>query len=121
MSLVSSSLSLKYVAVYYQDSTVPTLFEYGKCYPYEINEKLAQFAVFCRPATCYDNPYVSFILNLHFLDSLLYYRNPDCTGGAVPPVGIPIPAGLPLPNVADWVQLLGQGATCWRNRLPGLP
>lgn len=46
-----------------------------------------------------------------------FRRNPDCSGGAVPPVPVPIVAGTILPNVVDFVQLLGQGATCQRNGL----
>lgn len=45
-------------------------------------------------------------------------RNANCTGGAVPPVPVPVPAGLTLVNVADFVQIIGQGATCSGNQLP---
>lgn len=33
----------------------------------------------------------------------------------MPPNSAPIPAGVTLVNVVDFVQLLGQGATCQRN------
>ncbi|KAF5314930.1 hypothetical protein D9619_007573 [Psilocybe cf. subviscida] len=79
------------------------LFHYGQCYPYSYPDHgLAQVAVFCRAVTCNNNP------------------NPDCTGGAVPPVPVPLPPLTVLPNVADWVQLLGQGAMCYENGLSGL-
>ncbi|KAH7397766.1 hypothetical protein BKA64DRAFT_47275 [Cadophora sp. MPI-SDFR-AT-0126] len=90
-----------YVAVRYEDVASPVTYDFNECYPYELaGGELAQVAVFCKSATCYNNP------------------NPDCTGGAVPPVPVPILAGIILPNVADFVQLLGQGATCQRNGLP---
>ncbi|CAA7266134.1 unnamed protein product [Cyclocybe aegerita] len=88
-----------YVAVRYQGNQYTT-FEYNQCYPYEISGNLAEMAVFCKSATCYNNP------------------DPDCTGGAVPPVPVPVPALTTLVNAADWVQLLGQGATCQKNGLP---
>jgi hypothetical protein len=90
-----------YVGVLYGDDTFTT-FSYGKCYPYILNGENAVMAVFCRSVTCFNNP------------------NPDCTGGAVPPVPVPILAGLTLVDVDDWVLLLGQGATCQMNNLPNL-
>jgi len=87
-----------YVGVRYEGPVYKT-FSYNQCYPYEVDGHLAQMAVFCKSVTCYNNP------------------NPDCTGGAVPPVPVPIVAGLTLVNVEDWVQLLGQGATCQHNGL----
>ncbi|PPQ71632.1 hypothetical protein CVT26_010593 [Gymnopilus dilepis] len=89
-----------YVGVQYADGFVTT-FNYGECYPYELPvHGVAAMAVFCKSVTCESNP------------------NPDCTGGAVPPVPVPVPAALTLINVADFVQLLGQGATCQPNGLP---
>ncbi|KDQ50682.1 hypothetical protein JAAARDRAFT_211597 [Jaapia argillacea MUCL 33604] len=89
-----------YVAVQYANTPKIALYSYDECYPYEVNGNLAEMAVFCKSVTCENNP------------------NPDCTGGAVPPVPVPIPAGLTLVNAADFVQLLGQGATCQENKLP---
>ncbi|CZS96666.1 uncharacterized protein RCO7_04776 [Rhynchosporium graminicola] len=89
-----------YVAVYYQNIATPITYDFGQCYPYQLaSGALAEVAVFCKTTTCYGNP------------------NPDCTGGAVPPVPVPLVAGTPLPNLLDFVQLLGQGATCQRNGL----
>ncbi|KIM38348.1 hypothetical protein M413DRAFT_447838 [Hebeloma cylindrosporum] len=87
-----------YVGVLYQGGNEVT-FNFNTCYPYSIDGKLAEMAVFCKAATCYSNP------------------NPDCSGGAVPPVPVPVVAGLTLINALDWVQFLGQGATCQRNGL----
>jgi len=89
-----------YVGVFYAGNTGYKTFNHGECYSYEVNGDLAQMAVFCKSVTCVDNP------------------NPDCTGGATPPVGVPVPQFLTLINAADWVQLLGQGATCQPNGLP---
>ncbi|KAF8878898.1 hypothetical protein CPB84DRAFT_1828519 [Gymnopilus junonius] len=89
-----------YVGVQYADGFLTT-FAYGQCYPYSVPDHgLAAMAVFCKSVTCENNP------------------NPDCTGGAVPPVPVPIVAGLTLINAADFVQILGQGATCQPNDLP---
>ncbi|KJA13917.1 hypothetical protein HYPSUDRAFT_470652 [Hypholoma sublateritium FD-334 SS-4] len=89
-----------YVSVQYAGLTDIVDYVYGECYPYQLGADLAQKAVFCRSVTCYSNP------------------NPNCTGGAVPPIPVPVPAGLTLVNVADFVQYIGQGATCWPNALP---
>ncbi|KAL2069561.1 hypothetical protein VTL71DRAFT_14240 [Oculimacula yallundae] len=87
-----------YVAVYYQGVTTPVTYDFNQCYPYQLaSGALAEVAVFCKWATCYNNP------------------NPDCSGGAVPPLPVPLPAGTVLPNLLDFVRLLGQGATCQRN------
>ncbi|KAI9056073.1 hypothetical protein LZ554_001002 [Drepanopeziza brunnea f. sp. 'monogermtubi'] len=89
-----------YVAVRYENTSNIVTYDFNECYPYELpTGELAQVAVFCKTTTCTNNP------------------NPDCSGGAVPPVPVPIPAGTVLPNVVDFVQLLGQGATCQRNGL----
>jgi len=87
-----------YVGVLYEGGQTTT-FSFDECYPYELGGEDAEMAVFCKSVTCYSNP------------------NPDCTGGAVPPVPVPLLAGLTLINAADWVQLLGQGATCQKNGL----
>lgn len=42
-------------------------------------------------------------------------RNPDCTGGPDPPVLVLIPALAALDNVADIVELLGQGVMFYQN------
>ncbi|KAG4440492.1 hypothetical protein IFR05_004027 [Cadophora sp. M221] len=94
LKIYCTTIGLKYEGI-----SLPVSFDFGECYPYELLAGLAQVAVFCKAATCYNNP------------------NPDCTGGAVPPLPVPIVAGTILPNVADFVQLLGQGATCQRNGL----
>jgi len=100
LNLCKNGGSNSYVGVEYE-SGFTTTYDYNQCYPYSINNgDLAQMAVFCKSVTCYSNP------------------NPNCTGGAVPPVPVPIAAGLTLVNAADWVQLLGQGATCQPNKLP---
>ncbi|KAF9531284.1 hypothetical protein CPB83DRAFT_849693 [Crepidotus variabilis] len=89
-----------YVGVHYQGDTGYQTFNYGQCYPYQIGKDLAKMAVFCKSVTCYSNP------------------DPDCTGGATPPVGVPLPKYATLINAADFVQLLGQGATCQPNGIP---
>ncbi|KAF8993281.1 hypothetical protein BDQ17DRAFT_1331771 [Cyathus striatus] len=94
-----SNINGTYVAVRYGDNDYTT-FKYNQCYPYAIDGNEAEMAVFCKSVTCYSNP------------------NPDCTGGAVPPVPVPLVAKLFLVNVADFVQLLGQGATCQQNGIP---
>ncbi|TFK32213.1 hypothetical protein BDQ12DRAFT_728870 [Crucibulum laeve] len=88
-----------YVGVRYQGINNYRTFNFGECYPYKIDENLAEQAVFCKTVTCYNNP------------------NPDCTGGAVPPVPVPVPVGTTLLNAADFVQLIGQGATCQSDGL----
>ncbi|TFK70377.1 hypothetical protein BDN72DRAFT_839087 [Pluteus cervinus] len=87
-----------YVGVLYE-SGFTTTFDYGECYPYEIDDDIAEMAVFCKSVTCENNP------------------NPDCTGGAIPPVPVPVPAGVTLINALDFVQIIGQGATCQPNGL----
>ncbi|KAJ3497908.1 hypothetical protein NLJ89_g10287 [Agrocybe chaxingu] len=99
LHLCNKGGSNAYVAVRYQGNYYTT-FKYNQCYPYEISGNLAEMAVFCKSATCYNNP------------------NPDCTGGVVPPVPVPVPALTTVVNAAGWVQLLGQGATCQKNGLP---
>ncbi|KAF8158090.1 hypothetical protein B0H34DRAFT_440909 [Crassisporium funariophilum] len=94
--LLTPSL-FKYVGVLYEGN-ISTTFEYGECYPYQLpDRKLAQMAVFCKSVTCNNNP------------------NPDCSGGAVPPIPVPVPALTTLINAADFVQIIGQGATCQPN------
>ncbi|KAF7344172.1 hypothetical protein MVEN_01707600 [Mycena venus] len=88
-----------YAAVRYAGLNNYETFAFGECYPYRINGSLAQMAVFCKSVTCYNNP------------------NADCTGGAVPPVPVPLEAGLTLVNIGDWVHLLGSAATCNQNGL----
>lgn len=88
-----------YVGVLYQNDQYVT-YKFGQCYPYQLsNGNLAKMAVFCKSSTCNNNP------------------NPDCTGGAVPPAPIIVPEGLTLINAADFVQYIGQGATCQSNAL----
>ncbi|MCJ1359237.1 MAG: hypothetical protein MMC33_009237 [Icmadophila ericetorum] len=91
-----------YVVVQYENTPNFITYNFDTCYPYAINNgaNLAMQALFCRSVTCENNP------------------NPDCSGGAVPPVPVPLPAGTYLPNVADFVQLLGEGATCQANGIP---
>ncbi|KAF4612554.1 hypothetical protein D9613_012730 [Agrocybe pediades] len=91
-----------YVGVRYQGDFYTT-YAFNQCYPYSLPDgRLAELAVFCKSATCENNP------------------KPDCTGGAVPPVPVPVVAGLVLANAADFVQYIGQGATCQSNGLSGL-
>ncbi|PPQ71557.1 hypothetical protein CVT24_006438 [Panaeolus cyanescens] len=87
-------------AVKYSDGQYRT-FEFNECYPFDINGGIAQLAFFCKPVTCYLHP------------------NPDCSGGTVPPVPIPIPAVAPifLPNALDFIELVGKAATCQKNGL----
>ena len=51
---------LQYVGVLY-DGGLTTSFDYGECYPYEIDGNLAQMAVFCKSVTCESNPYVTLL------------------------------------------------------------
>lgn len=53
--IILDSLPQKYVGVQYANGYTTT-FQFGKCYPYSINGVLAQMAVFCKAATCYNNP-----------------------------------------------------------------
>ncbi|KAF8184236.1 hypothetical protein BJ912DRAFT_1144658 [Pholiota molesta] len=99
-NLCESKGSQSYVGVLYADGTKKT-FNFGECYPYAYGPVLAQQAVFCKGATCENNP------------------NPDCTGGAIPPVPVVVPPLTTLINAADFVQLIGQGATCQPNILSG--
>ncbi|KAF9469455.1 hypothetical protein BDZ94DRAFT_1303922 [Collybia nuda] len=93
-ALCATSGPNAYVGVQYASGFEIT-FQYNQCYPYQLpNQGLAQKAVFCKTATCYSNP------------------NPDCTGGAVPPIPVSVVDGTMLVNAADWVHLMGQGATC---------
>jgi hypothetical protein len=40
-------------------------------------------------------------------------RNEDCTGAAFPlAAAAPLPAGATLINVADFVEIIGEGAIC---------
>ena len=36
-------------------------------------------------------------------------------------MGVPLPAGATLINVADFVNLIGGGAICYANSLPDIP
>lgn len=45
----------QYVGVRYAGKVYKT-FSYNECYPYEVDGHLAEMAVFCKSATCYDNP-----------------------------------------------------------------
>ncbi|KAF8993282.1 hypothetical protein BDQ17DRAFT_1253045 [Cyathus striatus] len=100
-NMCQDSVDGTYVAVRYGDNNYTT-FKYNQCYQYVIDGNKAEMAVFCKSVTCYNNP------------------NPDCTGGAIPPIPFPFPEKLVLVNTADFVQLLGQGATCQQNSLPAL-
>jgi hypothetical protein len=53
--------------------------------------------------------------------TLCIIRNDQCIGAITPPVGVPLPAGATLVNVADFVHLIGGGAICYANSLPGIP
>lgn len=89
-----------YVGVLYDRGTTVT-YSFDQCYPYTLSDgELAEMAFFCQSVTCYSNPYL------------------DCEGGSDLPTGVPVPAGTTLVNAADFVQLLGQGATCEENGIP---
>ncbi|KAJ7330846.1 hypothetical protein DFH08DRAFT_708679 [Mycena albidolilacea] len=45
-----------YVAVRYAGPDNYKTFAFEECYPYKIDGTLAQMAVFCKSATCYNNP-----------------------------------------------------------------
>jgi hypothetical protein len=40
-----------------------------------------------------------------------------CTGGAFPPVPVPLPAGTTLINAADFVEIIREGALCYEAAL----
>jgi hypothetical protein len=44
--------------------------------------------------------------------------NVNCSGGNATPATVPLIAALTLINAANWVRLLGQGATCQTVKLP---
>jgi len=90
--------SFVYVAVRYSGNIYVT-YKFDECYPYEVNGKKAEVAVFCRDVQCVSHP------------------KADCSGGDVTPA-VPLLAGLTLINAADWVRLLGKGATCQPLALP---
>jgi hypothetical protein len=48
-------------------------------------------------------------------------KNDQCTGAITPPVGVPLPAGATLVNVADFMHIIGGGAICYANSLLGIP
>ncbi|MCJ1249530.1 hypothetical protein MMC30_006756 [Trapelia coarctata] len=85
-----------YVGVLYEGGLI-TSYNYNECYPYSIEDKVAVQAVFCKSVKCFSNP------------------NTNCTGGSVPRIGVVIPAGTTLVNVANFVKLTGEGATCEKN------
>ncbi|KAF9476402.1 hypothetical protein BDN70DRAFT_951505 [Pholiota conissans] len=91
-----------YVGVLYGNDSYYMTFNYTDCYPYRIDNEQAKEAVFCRAATCFSHPTL------------------DCEGGAVPPVGVPVPPGTVLPNVADFVEFLGDSASCITDELSDL-
>lgn len=113
-NIPDSWLPGKFVDVQHAGTTSFVTFDFSQCHPYQIDENLAQVVLFCKTATCYDNP---FIISLFVELMGLVVRNPDCSGGAVPPVPVPLLKWTILPNVAHFVQLLGQGATCQRKGL----
>ncbi|KAJ7247489.1 hypothetical protein C8J57DRAFT_1080878 [Mycena rebaudengoi] len=55
LNMCKAASSTTYVAVRYA-GPIYTTFSFGECYPYQINENLAQVAVFCKAVTCYNNP-----------------------------------------------------------------
>ncbi|KAH9480032.1 hypothetical protein JR316_0006629 [Psilocybe cubensis] len=82
-----------YVAAQFGDDYYTT-FDYNECYPYTIGGKVVQQALICKTVTCYND------------------ANDDCTGGAIPPLPITVPAGLRLVNLADVAHLFGQSGIC---------
>ncbi|KAF8590388.1 hypothetical protein K439DRAFT_1627897 [Ramaria rubella] len=89
-----------YVWVRYSDNS-QHFFKFNECYPYQIGNAIAQEAVWYASTIC------------------VQYEGPNCTGDTFPPLGVPVPGGTVLANVADFVQIIGQGALCSAN--PGLP
>jgi len=87
------------VAARYGDDYYKT-FEYGACFSTEVEGKRLQTSVFCKSATCYDNP------------------NLNCTGGAALPVPVPVLEYTYFANLADVTELLDHGAICQPNELP---
>jgi hypothetical protein len=51
-----ANIRLQYVVVYYQGDDKVFTYAYGACYPYTVMSELAQLAVFCRTAVCYNFP-----------------------------------------------------------------
>ncbi|KAH9480033.1 hypothetical protein JR316_0006630 [Psilocybe cubensis] len=98
LALCNAAEQNTYLAVRFGDDYYTT-FDYNVCYPYKIGDKVAQQAFFCKAATCYNN------------------ANEDCTGGSIPPAPIIIPTRISLPNTADFIHFLGQGALCHANAL----
>ncbi|KAF9034316.1 hypothetical protein BJ165DRAFT_1534136 [Panaeolus papilionaceus] len=100
LSLCQGGGNETYIAVKYTDNIYRT-YKYGECYTFDIDGGIAALALFRKPATCFLHP------------------NPDCSGGVVPPVSIPIPAVAPLffANAADFIEFVGKSATCQKNVL----
>lgn len=118
----SGSLSDVQIIVGEYASGVVTTFVPNQCVPYYLPDGARAVQLhLCKSVTCYSNPFVSLSLsralpprpsNMPLTRITKPNSNPDCTGGAVPPVPIPIPASTPLLNAADISAILGEGATC---------